>query len=675
MSSDVDGSTRLTATLAGLLGLLVVAVPAIAQERSASVVRGPYSQSAIVLLQDMAKATGPSLDPSALGRIDIHGDPEATMYKFLRVDSGMDILLANDYPSAQEKEALAASAVPDSAIRMLGQRRLFVIVNSANTIKSISFSQIQMLLHTEKKTEKWSDVGGSGGTVKVYSENLGSWCREFLSRKCMRFMRKHGLYIEGGFHAMRDDMELCGDADDVISHVRKNPDAIGFMTFMGKPVSGVKVLAVSAKDDGPAVEPSQDIAIQEGYPLTEPLILYVHPNASTLSKQLCDALSGPSVEEVAKRHGLITVYAQHQFEASKRLTAMKKGEGPRLSATGIGFGQMIPNLAVEYVKAKTVVQMSYADSESDAIALGMFVRPVKVPLDATPAASTRSADLPTSRPTSMPVAPITSPFVAAGGKELLVLPDKPSDQAMKVYGEKWKALGPDGNGPADFVIAGRAVGVIVSKANKQVDSVTLDQLRSIYSGEMADWKELGSPQGKIKTYGLLAGDPTGAIFYKQAIPRDKAKRMTAKKDSAEVIAEVSMDPAAIGFVDLAAVSTKDKAIKILSIGPEKTPVQATPANIANGTYPLSQRLYLYVHPKASQIAKDFAKFLTTCGGSEVTPYADTVKAVMDAYHNHGLIPLADAAIDRMAKDAAAAEAAAAAKAKAKEPTTKPVKAK
>ena len=63
---------------------------------------------------------------------------------------------------------------------------------------------------------------------------------------------------------------------------------------------------------------------------------------------------------------------------------------------------------------------------------------------------------------------------------------------------------------------------------------------------------------------------------------------------------------------------------------------------------------MYVHPEASETAKDFSNFIATCGGSEETPYADTVKMVMDTYHKHGLIPLADAAIERMIKDAMAA---------------------
>ena len=154
--------------------------------------------------------------------------------------------------------------------------------------------------------------------------------------------------------------------------------------------------------------------------------------------------------------------------------------------------------------------------------------------------------------------------------------------------------------------------------------------------------------------------------------------MTIKKDTAEALAAVSMDPYAIAFVDLSALPESADAmakagVKVLGIrtgqGDQKKTFMPTPENIKTAMYPLSQRLYLYVHPQASDTAKDFAKFIATCGGSETSPYADTVKAVMETYHKHGLIPLADAASERMAKDAMAA-AAAKAKAEAAEPRGK-----
>jgi ABC-type phosphate transport system substrate-binding protein len=234
----------------------------------------------------------------------------------------------------------------------------------------------------------------------------------------------------------------------------------------------------------------------------------------------------------------------------------------------------------------------------------------------------------------------------------------------------------------------------------------MEQIKGVFAGGIADWGALPAARAeadaasrptagkvasgstkltasKINCYALKDAEPAAGLFARECLPSAKFGRVTLKKDSNDVIAAVGMDPQAIGFVDLTACSNRPLGVnsgaegaenpyggtanvKVLAIqvgmGEKAKIMRPTEENIRNAMYPLSQRLYLYVHPKASDVAKDFAKFLATCGGSEATPYADTVKSVMDAYQKHGLIPLADAAIERRAKDAAAAARAAAAKA-------------
>jgi ABC-type phosphate transport system substrate-binding protein len=317
--------------------------------------------------------------------------------------------------------------------------------------------------------------------------------------------------------------------------------------------------------------------------------------------------------------------------------------------------------------------------------------------------------------------PAATPFVAVGGKELLFLSDKPSARAMELHGKQWNALGrdkdgkPNGTGPAEYLLAGRAATVIVNPANK-LESLTLAQVQAIFGGEVEDWGTLGSTglrpeatprQGSLTTsklrinaVGLRSDDPATGIFEKECLDRYKWRRVVVKKDSAEAVAAVSMDPQAIGFVDLAGIPATGQNVRILGIrlpgrGPAAAPpppaeagtspvggegvaertgaagrvYYPTPENIKSAMYPLSQRLWLYVHPQASDTARDFVKFIATCGGStsltagaaEASPYADTVKSVMDTYRRHGLVPLADAALERMVKDAMA-DAAARAKA-------------
>ena len=517
----------------------------------------------------------------------------------------------------------------------------------------------------------------------------------------------------------------------------------------------MKVLSVAKSPSEKPIAIAEYPSIQSDYPLAEPLVLYLHPTRPKAARQFCEYAIGPDGSAIAATFGLVTPYVQRQAETEARLAELKSGRGVRLSSIGIGGGsKAVPDLAVEYVKAKAVVQMGYAATDSDVAAVGAFVRagaeatsmpaeagglgavaaaPPK-PAPGTPATAGLpgpSAAAPSSAPAvrqgspqatmpataPAPVPPMT-PFVAAGGKELLFLADKPSARAVELHGQKWNALGrdsagkPNGAGPAEYLLAGRAVAVIVNPANK-IDALTLAQLQAIFGGEVEDWGTLGDSKSQIKgsqikPYGLRADDPATGIFEKECLERAKWKRVGIKKDSAEVVAAVSMDPQAIGFVDLAGIPATGQNVKILAIKlgagapptafaeatagrpalgatspargggvPERAggaPPPAlgatapsgggvaertgaagrvyypTPENIKNAMYPLSQRLWLYVHPAASETGRAFAAFVTS-----VLP--------MDTYRKHGLVPLADAALLRMAKDAMA-EAAAKAKAEA-----------
>ena len=342
------------------------------------------------------------------------------------------------------------------------------------------------------------------------------------------------------------------------------------------------------------------------------------------------------------------------WSPDERLSDMKAGRGVQVTGLGVTMGRgATGDLATEYVRAKGVIQLSYAAVDADVSSVGAFITG------------------------------------ETGVRELLLLGDKPSGRAMELYGERWFAMGvgkdgkPDGTGPAEHMIAGRAAAIIVNPANK-LESLTLGQIQAIFQGDVDDWAVIGgtglqpagarpgtavAPGGKlqINLFGLGANEPAAAVFEKEGVPRDKWRRVTVRASAAEAVAAVSVDPQAMAFVDLTAIPASSQSVKVLPIkfgqGEKARNIAPTAENIKNAMYPLSQRYFLYVHPKASDTAKDFASFLATCGGSEATPYADTVKAVMETYRKHGLIPLADAAIERAAKDALAE---AAAKAKAEE---------
>jgi len=586
----------------------------------------------------------------------------------------------------------------------LGVFGVAVVVNARNTLGGMLIRDVERIFTGEIKD--WSGIAGAEirGPVVACSPPLDT-NESYIFR--IRAMRRN---------AYGKTLTIIRAREALLSRIAEEPRAIGFVLMDPEEVKlreNTRLLAVvpsprikrtdqwrsleelfPSKPGEPgfrweaAIRPSKDTIYEGSYVLVDELSLYVHPEASPSAMRFCEYAVSRDASDILHKHCVFPEDERRQHVAARRLAEYTAGKGIRISAAGAGHGMMIgADLAIEYVKAKAVVQMGYGGTDSDVAAVGAFARAgaeaTSMPVQAGgPSASTT----PTSMPTTAPAVVATmTPFVAAGGKELLFLADKPSARAMELHGQKWNALGrdangqPNGTGPAEYLLAGRAAAVVVNPANK-IDALTIGQLQAIFGGEVADWGTLGNSGSQIKgsqikPYGLRSDDLATGIFEKECLERAKWKRVGIKKDSAEVLAAVSMDPQAIGFVDLADIPATGQSVKILAIklgmGERAKLILPTPENIKNAMYPLSQRLWLYVHPQASDTAKDFVKFIATCGASEASPYADTVKAVMDTYRKHGLVPLADAALLRMTKDAMAeaarsASSGQAAKAKAEE---------
>jgi len=392
-----------------------------------------------------------------------------------------------------------------------------------------------------------------------------------------------------GYYMYREDFAECEDAAEVIQKVKQDANAIGFILYQGQPIPGVKFLAISATDETAPIILTQGPTLQPDYPLSEPMVLYLHPDAPRMAKELCEFAMGPEGSAIAEKFGLVTAWQEQQYSGEQRLVDFKAGKGPKVVVSGMAGGRAVFQDAVgDFVRAKAVLQVTYQPGESG-VAVGGFVN------------------------------------VSNPQRELLLLDGLPNEQAMRSHATKWNDLQPAESIPA----ASTVVAVVVNPANK-VASLSLDQLQSILSGKTGDWKLLGSGSGDIRVFGLPGDTAASKLISKELLPFSQATKLKARKDTAEVLSAVSLDPQAIGFVDLAAIPAGQN-VNILSIGPGIRPAAPTPANIKSGMYPLAQRMFLYVHPKASDTAKDFAKFLVS-GECDET------------FRKHGLIPLSDKAV-------------------------------
>ena len=531
-------------------------------------------------------------------QVDVGKDDKALLTRFCDSDVPFDMLVTSTItPLSHEKWALASRFPSDQAQPLkivIGQARVLLVVDSLSQIDAIELSQVRELLRSTAKGKSWQQIIGKGpdGVMKCFGPATNAPGTAIIRKTCMQYwtqLNDHAKQLH--IDTIRGDLQSCDDVRAVLKGVRSvGTVALGVVEY---PVvsdvawNGVKPLSV--KNNAEMIIPRLEPVIQSEYPLAETIVLYVHPKAITRSEEFVRFCLSKEGAAVCEKYGFVTPWHEKQEVIRKRLAEMKSGKGVPLPTVGLeGLRELLATLGVDYVRGKAVIQMAYAPTDSDVSAMGLFLAGAGGP----------------------------------SGKEFLLLEDRPGERALATHGQKWNELN-----PAEQMLAGRAVAVIVNPSNK-LEALTLEQVTSIFSGEVDNWKMLAAGDGKINRLGLRGSDPAAKVFYKEAAPAGKLGGVTVKMNTAEAVSAVSMDANAIAFVDLTAIP-EGQTVKVLPITVNGKPVRPTADSIQNAMYPLSQRLFLYVHPKASDTAKDFVKFITS-------------GACDETFKKNGLIPFSAA---------------------------------
>jgi ABC-type phosphate transport system substrate-binding protein len=536
---------------------------------------------------------------------------------FLSGHSSYDVFFRRSPPAAAEAAALAKrwpTEVAQPKIFQVGQVRIAVAVNKNNPVRGLTVGQIRDMLRVEGAGKDWRELGGGAGAINPYGEGEFATSRLVIRQACMIV----GDDQPGWHYIFRPEFEMLEGADAVIEKLRTDRCGIGFFLYSGQELPPhVKLLAVAKSADDAPVALETGTVIQDNYPLAEYLVLYLRLDASAAPREFCEFAMSPAGAEIAKRHGLTTPGQNAEAADEKRVAEAKAGHGIKVQAAGLtALRGLLPDLALEYVRAQQTIQVAYAGSDSESTAIGGFL-----------------SDRP-NRP------------------ELLFLNGPPQGKALGVHGARWKEVDPTGH-----LLAGRATAIIVNAANK-LDALSRDQIEGVLSGAIDDWAliegtGLTAPERRlpgtrnadaipVNRLGLRKNDPAAELLQRTRPAKAKLGRMTHLAGTAEVVAAVGIDPYAIGIVDLAAMPTTGQTIKVLGIavdaeaeGEKARIVRPTAETIRDGTYPFAERVYVYAHPEASDAAKRFAEFLRR-GGDADTPKNDAMKHV---YENHGLVPL------------------------------------
>lgn len=174
--------------------------------------------------------------------------------------------------------------------------------------------------------------------------------------------------------------------------------------------------------------------------------------------------------------------------------------------------------------------------------------------------------------------------------------------------EKQKVKQNRGSDVVEQAVALDGLAVFVNAGNP-VQHLTMAQAKDIFQGKVTNWNQVGGPTAPIVLYGRENSSGTYDYFREHVLEKgDFAPRVQTLQGTAAVINAVGQDRNGIGYGGIA-YAKNVKAVGIAAGG--KPPVAPSEATVADGTYPLSRKLFFYYAQSAPERVTKFVAWSLT----------------------------------------------------------------
>ena len=164
---------------------------------------------------------------------------------------------------------------------------------------------------------------------------------------------------------------------------------------------------------------------------------------------------------------------------------------------------------------------------------------------------------------------------------------------------------------------------VVNPSNP-VENVSVPELRRIYAGATREWSQLAGASRAIRPVVQPMESDVTEFFVEQIMGGEaiRARVLTEGSDSA-VVARVSADPQALGYVTL---GWADRGARPLRVSPLTGLPYVKPdlESVYTGRYPISRLFNYYVRSGGPMLAGGFITFVTSHNGQRIVQEAGLV---------------------------------------------------
>ena len=167
-------------------------------------------------------------------------------------------------------------------------------------------------------------------------------------------------------------------------------------------------------------------------------------------------------------------------------------------------------------------------------------------------------------------------------------------------------------GLKEVEIAYDGIGIIVNKSNT-IKSLTINQIKDIYTGKITNWKDVGGKDTPIVVVSREDGSGTRDAF--QEIVGYKSEELTPKAQigdgSGNIKSTVATNENAIGYISFEYIDDSINSLQVDSVAP-------TAESVKDKTYKIARPfLLVYKEDKLGESGKKFIDFILSEEGQKV----------------------------------------------------------
>jgi len=165
-----------------------------------------------------------------------------------------------------------------------------------------------------------------------------------------------------------------------------------------------------------------------------------------------------------------------------------------------------------------------------------------------------------------------------------------------------------------FVIAFDGI-AIVTQPNLKLPSLTVEQIKAIFSGEITNYAEVGGPDSEIIVVSREEGSGTRAAFEELVMesggePGEISEDALLQQSNGQVRTTVSTTPDAIGYVSFGFL---DESVNTVAI----TSAEPTVENVKDGSYSIFRPLNMLTNGAPNPLSQAFLDFILSAEGQEI----------------------------------------------------------